>query len=108
LRLVVLSPPDAYGQRKANIYRLNLLTSPEQFSRALNELKNKYGSKITRQAQRLSAQLNEPKDLEDIETFIRLIQTYGYPQVQRQNSLTAKSKKGSGLYDISHTIDLLK
>jgi hypothetical protein len=48
---------------------------------------------------------------EDIETFIlfiQLIQRYGYQSVLKANEITAKYKKGSGLFNITTTINTLR
>lgn len=69
---------------------------------------DKLGKKVTPQAQELSAQLNEPKDLEDIETFISLIGEYGYKKVRKANRETAGRRRETGFRDISFTIRRLK
>lgn len=97
-----------FQDRLANVYCLNPLVSAEQYQRQVNQLISAYGKELFYQAQKLSNQLNEAKDLEDIQTYIHLIQTYGYSKVKKANSLTAKSKKGSAFYDISYTITQLR
>jgi hypothetical protein len=103
-----ISEKDEYGDRKANIYCLNPLISPEEFEKKMNELTERYGNQAVSRARGLSAQLNEPNDLYDIETFVHLIQEFGYDRVKEANDVTVTRKKGSGLWDISHTIRLLK
>lgn len=97
-----------FSDRLANNYRLNPLQSPEQFQQSLNVLSEKYGPDITRKSCELSAQLNEPKDIEKIETYIELIRTYGYEKVGEVNSLVASKRREAGFRDISQVILLLK
>ena len=96
------------SERPANDYRLNPLQSQEQFQQALQALSEKYGSDTTQKACELSSQLNEPKDLEKIETYIGLINTYGYEKVREVNSEVASKRRETGFHDISQTILLLK
>lgn len=97
-----------FSNRQANRYRLNPLQSPEQFQQALDVVSNKYGIEITQQACQLSAQLNEPKDLEKVEIYIGLIKTYGYKKVREVNSKVASNSRQSGFRDITQVILLLK
>jgi HKD family nuclease len=97
-----------FHKRLANRYRMNPLVSEEEFEKRLKALIDKFGRKITLQAQELSAQLNEPKDLEDIEVFINLIKKYGYKRVREANQKTAGRRRELGFQDISWTIRLLK
>ena len=104
-------PPKGRGgfdKRPANDYRMNPLISEEELGKRLKALIDKFGEKIALQAQELSAQLNEPKDLEDIETFIDLIEEYGYKKVRKVNKETASKGRQLGFQDISWTIRLLK
>ena len=96
-----------FAQRKANVYCQNPLISDEEFKKEIDNLTQEYGQKTTRQAQELSAQLNELKDLNAIETYIHLIDKHGYKKVQAVNDITAKRKKGSAQRDISYTIQQL-
>ena len=97
-----------FSDRPANDYRLNPLQSEEQFQQSLSVLSEKYGPDITRKACELSAQLNEPRDIEKIETYIELIRTYGYEKVREVNSLVASKRRETGFRDISQVISLLK
>ena len=97
-----------FEERLANRYRMNPLVSPEEFEEGLEELIDKFGRKITLQAQELSAQLNEPKDLADIGTFVNLIKEYGYKNVREANRKTASKRRELGLQNISYTVKLLK
>lgn len=97
-----------FQDRLANVYCLNPLVSAEQYQRQVNQLISAYGKELFYQAQKLSKQLNEARDLEDIQAYIHLIQTYGYSKVKKANSLTVKRKKGSAFYDISYTITQLR
>jgi len=99
---------EEFGQRQANIYQVNTLISPEEFQRRIDSLREKYGAEITLQAQSLSAQLNEPKDLTKIEIYIHLIKDYGYQAVKEANEKASRYKKGSALRDITTTIKLLQ
>ena len=104
-------PPEEKGEfakRLANTYRMNPLVSPEEFEKRLDTLISKFGREITLQAQGLSARLNEPKDLEDIETFMSLINKYGYEKVLKANEETASKRRETGFQDISYTIRSLK
>ncbi|MCX5698912.1 MAG: phospholipase D-like domain-containing protein [Candidatus Omnitrophica bacterium] len=98
----------SFKDRLVNRYRLNPLESSEQFSQALSSLSAKYGASLTAQAQGLSAQLNEPNDLEKIKTYIELINTYGYEKVREVNSKVALYHKETGFRDLSQVILLLK
>lgn len=100
--------PGEFDDRLANNYRLNPLQSQDQFQQALDELSNKYGIEITKQACQLSNQLNEPKDLEKIEIYVGLIKTYGYEKVREVNSKVASYRRESGFRDITQVILLLK
>ncbi len=95
------------GKRLANDYRLNPLISPDEFKRRLAALTESYGPDITKKAQDLSAQLGEPKDLSQIETFIILINKFSYEKVKYATSQAARRRIESGLRDISHVIHLL-
>lgn len=99
---------EEFSQRQANIYQVNPLISSEEFQRRIDSLKEKYGDEITFQAQSLSRQLNEPKDLTKIEIYIHLIKEYGYEAVKKANEKAARYKKGSALRHITTTIKLLK
>ena len=103
-----VSSPGEYGERLANIYSLNPLVTSAERASALESLKIKYGADMVNKAQGLSRVLNEPYDLADIKTFILLIQTYGYQTVLEANNLTAQYKKGSGLFNITTTINALR
>ena len=100
--------PGEFDDRPANDYRLNPLQSQEQFQQALQVLFDKYGSDTTQKACELSIQLNEPKDLDKIETYIALIKTYGYAKVSQVNSEVASHRRESGFRDLSQVILLLK
>ena len=100
--------PGEFQDRPANNYRLNSLQSQEQFQQALQALSEKYGSDTTQKACELSSQLNEPKDLEKIDTYIGLIKTYGYEKVREVNSEVASKRRETGFRDISQVILLLK
>jgi len=100
--------PRNFDDRPANDYCLNPLQSDEQFRQALLALSDKYGADITQKARQLSGQLNEPKDLQKIETYIGLINTYGYEKVEEVNSEVASKRRETGFHDISQVILLLK
>ena len=100
--------PGNFEERLANDYHLNPLQSQEQFQKLLMTLSEKYGSQATTQACELSAQLDEPKDLEKIETYIGLIRTYGYEKVREVNFEVAAKSRETGFRDISQVILLLK
>jgi hypothetical protein len=99
--------PGEFEDRLANDYRLNPLQSDEEFQQAFLALSDKYGADITQKARQLSAQLNEPKDLQKIETYIGLINTYGYERVEEVNSQVASKRRETGFHDISQVILLL-
>jgi hypothetical protein len=100
--------PGEFGDRPANDYCLNPLQSDEEFRQALQSLSSKYGADITQKARQFSSQLNEPKDLQKIETYIGLINTYGYERVEEVNSEVASKRRESGFHDLSQVILLLK
>ncbi|MFA5093320.1 MAG: phospholipase D-like domain-containing protein, partial [Candidatus Omnitrophota bacterium] len=105
------SKPEKAGKfesRPANRYCLHHLQSLEQFNQGLNVLFVKYGEFFVRQAQELSAQLNEPNDLAKIETYIDLINTYGYEKVKKVNVKVAAYRRETGFYDLAQVILLLK
>lgn len=99
---------EEYGDRKANIYCLNPLEVVKEFQLKLNKLKQKYGKTIVQKSIQLSSQLNEPKDIKKIKTYIKLIQEYGFDKVKKANNRTSNFKKGSGLYSIATTIEYLE
>lgn len=100
--------PGNFEDRPANVYRLNPLISEEDFKTSLKALSAKYGEELTKKAQELSSQLNEPKDIGKIETFITLINTYGYDRVKKVNSEVASKRLETGFRSIDQTIQLLK
>ncbi len=100
--------PGEFQDRPANNYRLNPLQSEQDFQKALQSLSGKYSADITQKARKLSGQLNEPKDLQKIETYIGLINTYGYERVEEVNSEVASKRRETGFHDISQVILLLK
>jgi len=99
---------EEFGKRQANIYQVNSLISPREFQERIDSLKAEYGEEITSQAQALSAQLNEPKDLTKIEIYIHLIKEHRYEPVKEANEKASRYKKGSSLHHITTTINLLK
>lgn len=98
---------EKYEDRGANIYKLNKLISPKKFNLKLYKLSRLYGAHITRQAVYLASQLNDPKDIEKITTFIKLIKKYGYRKVSSAVNTTTKHKKGTGLYSMETVHNLL-
>ena len=98
----------AFHQRPANSYRMNPLALREEFEAGLQALIDKAGPKKAMRAVELSAQLNEPSDLEDISTFVDLINKHGYEKVQKANEETAKKRIETGFRDIFYTIRLLQ
>ena len=104
---LIIDIPDS-DDKQINIYcRVNPLISNEEYQSTVDALITIHGKKLFEQAKTLSSQLNDPKDLEHIKTFINLILSYGYKQVHKTNTVTAQKKEGFGLYDISHTVKLL-
>lgn len=97
-----------YEGRPANVYRVNELVSPEQFSLQIDKMNERYGVKITEQARNLASQINCPKDMKKIEGLIVLIQEYGYPEVLEAVEVAAGYKKGTGLYSIETVYSLLE
>lgn len=74
----------------------------------IESLYEKYGKDNTEKALEFSSFLNEPRDLKDIETFIRLFDEYGYANVKRTVMKTKDYGLSTGLKDISTVIRLLK
>jgi len=107
---VYRSRPEEYSQfqqRPANTYRLNPLTSENTYNSTLKGLSDRYGEDILQKAQKLSGMLDEPKDTEKIETYIGLIQKYGYKRVLEVNQEVAKKRKETGFRSIEQVISLL-
>ncbi len=96
-----------HSDRRANVYCMNQLMSPAEFEKRMAGLAERYADRAIKQAQELSAELNEPKDPLDIETFAQLIKQHGYEAVKAMNDITAGMKKGSGRRDIETTRNLL-
>lgn len=104
-------PPPEFGKfedRYANSYRLNPLVSEETFRKLLSNLSARFGADLTQKACDLSAQLNEPRDIEKMKIFIGLINTYGYDRVREVNSQVASKRRETGFHSIEQTILLLK
>jgi hypothetical protein len=99
--------PGEFARRQANDYRLNPLPQPRQLELKLQALSRKYGPDIVRKARKLSKQLNEPNDTEKIETYIELINAYGYERVEEANSRVASYRRELGFRNISQVIALL-
>jgi hypothetical protein len=100
--------PGKFEARPANSYRLNSLPPAGKFQQEFDALSNKYGADITGKAGELSAALNEPKDIEKIEIYIELINSYGYNKVKQVNSKVALYRRETGFRDLSQVILLLK
>ncbi|NQT23416.1 MAG: hypothetical protein HQ579_08295, partial [Candidatus Omnitrophica bacterium] len=56
----------------------------------------------------LSTDLNEPRDIVDIETFIRLIDEYGYAKVKAVTDEVASKRLETGFRSIERVVLLLK
>lgn len=97
----------AHADRRANVYCMNQLMSVGEFKARVAGLAERYGEKTIKQARELSAALDEPKDLVDIETFAQAIEQHGYEVVQEMNEIAAGMKKGSGRRDIATTMVLV-
>lgn len=105
------SKPEKAGRfesRPANNYRLNSLQPAGKFQQEFGALSYKYGADITAKADELSAVLNEPKDIEKIEIYIELINSYGYDKVKQVNSKVALYSKETGFRDLAQVILILK
>lgn len=100
--------PGKFEARPANNYRLNSLQPAGKFQQEFGALSNKYGADITGKAGELSAALNEPKDIEKIEIYIELINSYGYDKVKQVNSKVALYRRETGFRDLSQVILILK
>ena len=96
-----------FGDRDANIYRVNPLVAPGELRRALAALEATHGAEPLRRARALADALDEPDDLTVIEVFLDLIREYGYEAVAAANARTAAFKKGSALRDVSTTVRAL-
>lgn len=103
-------PPERgkFEDRPANIYRLNVLISDEDFNAGLKELSAEYGEEAVRRACALSAELNDPKDIAKLKVYIGLINTYGYEKVKQANSEAASKRLETGFRTLDHVILLLK
>lgn len=86
-----------YENRAANIYKLNPLTSAEEYNSRIKGLEEQYGRLKTRQAKYLASLFNDPKDIDKITRFINLIKTHGYPEVIKAAKRAANYKKGTSL-----------
>jgi len=95
-------------KRPANDYRLNPLISTSDFEKQASSLIQKYGVSLFNQAKGLSSQLGQPKDLNKIETFITLINKFGYKETRRAVSRARLKRLESGLRSLTYVISLLK
>jgi len=91
-----------------NRYLLKALYDPMVLKRSFLKLKQKYGVKITEQAMGLAEELNTPNNLPDVETFIELIDQYGYDKVREANSKTMALGPGNPKRHIGYTITVLE
>lgn len=102
--------PDIKGESKKearDVYRINPIMTEEEYNRKIEEFNLKYGQDITHQAQEQASEVNEPKDIFIIETFIHLIQKYGYSAVRRINVDTLHHQRSSSLRHIYIVAELL-
>lgn len=97
-----------HADRKANIYRVNPLVAPEMQAARLRMLKEEHGAEKVMQAVDLAGQLDDPKDVDKIVAFLRLIERYGWEAVRDANGKTAGMKRGSGRRTVEATAGLLK
>jgi len=97
-----------HADRKANVYRVNPLIPPQIRATRLHRLKREHGAEKVEQAVALAKQLDDPKDLDKILAFLRLIDRYGWRTVRAANRKTARLKRGSGRRTVETTARLLK
>lgn len=95
----------SYKDHLANYYSLNPLYSEDDLNQAFAKLKkNPNFSK----AQKMADDLNEPNDIKVIETFIGLIDKYGYENVRRANVKTADLAIHNPKRNVENTVNILK
>ena len=95
------------GFRKPNRYLVKELCPEEEFGREIKELEKKYGVRVVGQAKKMADELNEPRDIQVIRTFIDLIQKYGFDKVSEANAETAKLRPHNAKRHIGYTIIIL-
>ncbi len=103
----VISSTGEHADRNASIYCLNPFMSDAERNSRLDALAVRHGEEVVKQAVKLSKQLDDPNDLDDIQTFIELIGKYGYDAVRKANNFTRKMKKGSSRRTIQTTLQIL-
>lgn len=102
------SGPGGFGDRDANVYRVNGLMSAADLARGFDSLSAKHGASVAAKARELAAELDEPKDLTVAEVFCSLIRDYGEEAVAAANRKTAAYKKGSALRHVATTVRALR
>ncbi|NQU09267.1 hypothetical protein HQ590_00630 [bacterium] len=75
--------------------------------RSQDDLAARYGDPVWRQARRLAADLNEPRDPEVLVTLADLIEQRGSNAVQRAHAATIRLKKGSARRHLRTTLAAL-
>ena len=97
-----------WGNRPANVYRLNRLISKEEFKEGIEKLNKEYGEDIVSKARGFSGKVNEPLDIANIEVFIGLIEEYGYDRVKEVMDIVRSKRLETGFRSTERAVLLLK
>ena len=97
-----------WGNRPANVYRLNRLVSKEEFKKGIERLNKEYGEDIVSKAVGFSNEVNEPLDIANIEVFIGLIREYGYDRVKEVMDIVRSKRLETGFRSTERVLLLLK
>jgi len=96
-----------FENRPANVYRVNGLLKEEHLKETLEALGKKHGGELLSRAVELSGKLNEPRDIVKIETFIGLIDKYGYDRVEEVTETVSSKRIETGYRSIERVMLLL-
>lgn len=97
-----------WEDRLANVYRVNRLVSSEEFDKGIEKLNKKYGEDIVGKAVGFSSEVNEPRDIDNIEVFIGLIEEYGYDRVEEVMDIVRSKRLETGFRSTQRVVLLLK
>jgi hypothetical protein len=103
--------PKGYGLfkfRHPNKYLLKEIYSEDDLKNGIVDLEKRYGKKLFASARELSTQIDEPNDLGQIETFITLIEMYGFDEVKKANAKTAALAPNNAKRHVGYTITILE
>ena len=97
-----------FSDRPSNVYRVNGLISKDDFNISLKKLEEEYPLDDVKKARELSSLLNEPNDITSIETFLNLIDDYGFDRVAEVTQEVSSKRLETGFRNVERVILLLK